>query len=56
MINYSFSLILFSKKIGTTFRRLLRKALFTQDILTHNIVLKRYCDKKDVFEPWVYVF
>ncbi len=23
-----------------------RKALFTRDILTHNIAIKRYCDKK----------
>jgi len=21
--------------------------------LTHNIAIKRYCDKKDIFEPWI---
>jgi len=28
------------------------KALFTQDILTHNIVIKLYCDK-NIFEPLI---
>jgi len=28
-------------------------ALFTRDILAHNIAIKRFCDKKDNFEPQV---
>ncbi len=27
--------------------------LFTRDILTHNIAIKRHCDKKDICEPWI---
>ncbi len=30
----------------TSVRKVHLKALFTQDILTHNIAIKRYCDKK----------
>ena len=33
------------------FNWLPHKALFTRDILTHNIAIKRYCDKNDIFEP-----
>ncbi len=32
------------------------KALFTRDILTHNIAIKRYCNKKDIFEPLVSIY
>jgi len=28
-------------------------ALFTHNIFAHNIAIKRYCDKKDVFGPWM---
>ncbi len=29
------------------------KALYTLNIFTHNIAIKRYCNKKDNFEPWM---
>ncbi len=29
------------------------KAHVTQAIFAHNIEIKRYCDKKDNFEPWI---
>ncbi len=28
-------------------------ALFTQDILTHNIAIKRYCNKNIFLGPWM---
>jgi hypothetical protein len=32
--------------IRDTFQHFLSKGLYTRDILTHNIAIKRYCDKK----------
>ena len=29
------------------------KALFTRYIFAHNIAIKRYCDKKTFFGPWI---
>jgi len=29
------------------------KDRYTLDIFTHNIAMKRYCVKKDDFEPWM---
>jgi hypothetical protein len=37
---------IFREKQATSLITLQDKALFTRDILTHNISIKRYCDKK----------
>jgi len=49
VIYFKFNSIVMAKKKITI------KALFTRDILTHNIAIKRYCDKKNIFEPLIYI-